>query len=58
MTGASETIGWIGLGIMGEAMCTRLVKAGHKVVVWNRTQSKVRRYGYLFAQPNVGAPRR
>jgi 3-hydroxyisobutyrate dehydrogenase len=34
------SIGWIGLGRMGEAMAKRLLKAGHKVSVWNRTASK------------------
>lgn len=33
-------IGWIGLGNMGRPMSTNLVKAGHDVVVWNRTKSK------------------
>ncbi len=33
-------VGFIGLGIMGKAMATNLVKAGHDVVVWNRTQAK------------------
>jgi 3-hydroxyisobutyrate dehydrogenase len=33
-------IGWIGLGRMGEAMVTRLLKAGHEASVWNRTASK------------------
>jgi 3-hydroxyisobutyrate dehydrogenase len=33
-------IGWIGLGRMGEAMVTRLLKAGHAASVWNRTASK------------------
>ena len=36
----ASTIGWIGLGRMGEAMVKRLLKAGHKVSVWNRTASK------------------
>jgi 3-hydroxyisobutyrate dehydrogenase len=36
----SNTIGWIGLGRMGEAMVKRLTKAGHGVSVWNRTRSK------------------
>jgi 3-hydroxyisobutyrate dehydrogenase len=36
----SHTIGWIGLGRMGEAMVKRLTKAGHGVQVWNRTRSK------------------
>lgn len=33
-------IGWIGLGRMGEAMVKRLLKAGHKAQVWNRTAAK------------------
>ena len=36
----ANTIGWIGLGRMGEAMVKRLLKAGHPVRVWNRTASK------------------
>ena len=40
MSRASHEIGWIGLGRMGEAMAARLVKAGHKLSVWNRTASK------------------
>jgi 3-hydroxyisobutyrate dehydrogenase len=38
MTGT--TIGWIGLGRMGDAMVARLLKAGHAVRVWNRTRDK------------------
>ncbi len=37
---ASHDIGWIGLGRMGEAMAARLIEAGHKISVWNRTASK------------------
>jgi len=33
-------IGWIGIGRMGLPMVTRLLKAGHKVRVWNRTRAK------------------
>lgn len=33
-------VGWIGLGNMGNPMSQNLVKAGHDVVVWNRTKSK------------------
>ena len=32
--------GFLGLGIMGQAMATNLVKAGFKVTVWNRTEEK------------------
>ncbi|MAK62178.1 MAG: oxidoreductase [Ponticaulis sp.] len=31
---------FLGLGVMGAPMARYLVKAGHKVVVWNRTQAK------------------
>jgi 3-hydroxyisobutyrate dehydrogenase-like beta-hydroxyacid dehydrogenase len=33
-------IGFIGLGIMGSGMVGNLVKAGHDVTVWNRSDSK------------------
>jgi 3-hydroxyisobutyrate dehydrogenase len=36
----AHSIGWIGLGRMGEAMVKRLMKAGHTAQVWNRTRSK------------------
>lgn len=35
-----RTIGFIGLGIMGLSMARRLLEAGHKVTVYNRTASK------------------
>jgi 3-hydroxyisobutyrate dehydrogenase len=34
------TIGWIGLGVMGASMCGRLIDAGYKAVVHNRTRAK------------------
>ncbi len=33
-------VGFIGLGIMGKPMSKNLIKAGHELVVYNRTQSK------------------
>ncbi len=33
-------LGWIGLGKMGKPMSESLVKAGHEVIVYNRTKSK------------------
>lgn len=36
----SETIGFIGLGIMGSGMVKNLTTKGHKVRIWNRTESK------------------
>jgi 2-hydroxy-3-oxopropionate reductase len=38
--GASKKIGFIGLGLMGRPMAANLLKAGHSVVVWNRTVSR------------------
>lgn len=35
-----QSIGFIGLGLMGQPMARNLVKAGFKVTVFNRTQSK------------------
>jgi 3-hydroxyisobutyrate dehydrogenase-like beta-hydroxyacid dehydrogenase len=37
---SAPTIGWIGTGRMGYAMVSRLLKAGHKVSVYNRTRAK------------------
>lgn len=39
MTDAAP-IGFVGLGTMGEAMALRLVKAGTRLLVWNRTRAK------------------
>src|SRR5580704_13559825 len=35
-----ETVGFIGLGSMGLAMATNLLKAGHRLRVYNRTAAK------------------
>lgn len=36
----AETIGFIGLGAMGQGMARRLLEAGHALRVWNRTADK------------------
>ncbi|MDN8614887.1 NAD(P)-dependent oxidoreductase [Variovorax ginsengisoli] len=45
MSAASLTsgprIGFIGIGLMGEAMCRRLLARGHGVTVWNREPERV-----------------
>jgi 3-hydroxyisobutyrate dehydrogenase len=33
-------LGWIGTGVMGSSMCGHLLKAGHKLHVFNRSQEK------------------
>lgn len=40
MSVSNKTLGWIGMGRMGYPMAERLIKAGYKVKVWNRTKSK------------------
>eukprot|EP00775_Hariotina_reticulata_P010437 gene10437-10595_t len=42
MTFTNQTVGFMGMGIMGEAMARNLLKSGKfsKVLVWNRTLSK------------------
>lgn len=45
----NETIGFIGLGIMGDGMARNLIQAGHTVTVWNRTASKSEPLGALGA---------
>jgi len=37
----AHTVGFIGLGIMGAPMATHLLRAGHSMVVYNRTPSKM-----------------
>jgi 3-hydroxyisobutyrate dehydrogenase-like beta-hydroxyacid dehydrogenase len=36
----THTIGWIGTGRMGTAMAARLIRAGHRLSVYNRTRAK------------------
>lgn len=53
---SDKSIGWIGLGRMGDAMVTLLLKAGYPVSVWNRTASKAE--GVRAAGATVAATKR
>ena len=53
---ASHDIGWIGLGRMGEAMAARLVNAGHRLSVWNRTASKADPLAQIGAEAVTDKP--
>jgi 3-hydroxyisobutyrate dehydrogenase-like beta-hydroxyacid dehydrogenase len=44
-------IGFIGLGTMGSRIAANLVKAGHKVRVWNRSRAPVEALARVGAQP-------
>ena len=48
-------IGFIGLGSMGSAMVENLLKAGHRVRVWNRSPERAQALAGLGAQV-VGTP--
>src|SRR5258708_23536619 len=38
----SQSVGFIGLGSMGQPMVRSLLKAGYRVTVYNRSESRVR----------------
>jgi 3-hydroxyisobutyrate dehydrogenase-like beta-hydroxyacid dehydrogenase len=48
-------VAFLGLGIMGQAMATNLVKAGHEVTVWNRTPGKQVEGARVAASPAEAA---
>lgn len=48
-------VAFIGLGIMGHAMATNLVKAGHQVTVWNRTPGDLVEGAALAPTPAAAA---
>ncbi|MBL8384367.1 MAG: NAD(P)-dependent oxidoreductase [Burkholderiales bacterium] len=52
----TATIGWIGLGRMGEAMAIRLVRNGCDVSVWNRTAAKAAPLAQQGAKLAAGKP--
>ena len=45
----SETVGFIGLGIMGYPMAANLIKAGYRVLAFNRTRGKAEELAKLGA---------
>ncbi len=48
-------VAFLGLGIMGHAMATNLVKAGHEVTVWNRTPGKMIEGAGIAPTPGAAA---
>src|SRR4029077_12826631 len=56
-----ETIGFIGLGVMGKPMAANLIKAGHSLVVHNRSRAAVDELsgaGAAAAESPADVPRR
>jgi 2-hydroxy-3-oxopropionate reductase len=52
----SETIGFVGLGVMGKPMASRLVAVGYKVLVHNRSRAAVNELESLGAVPASSLP--
>ena len=50
-------VAFLGLGVMGFPMAGHLVKAGHEVVVYNRTASKSAAWAAKFGGAHAGTPR-
>jgi 3-hydroxyisobutyrate dehydrogenase-like beta-hydroxyacid dehydrogenase len=46
----AEKVGFVGLGIMGAAMAKNLLRAGHDLVVHNRTREKAEALAALGAE--------
>ncbi|HEY5168293.1 MAG TPA: NAD(P)-binding domain-containing protein, partial [Thermoleophilia bacterium] len=44
-------VAMVGLGRMGGNMARRLLRGGHRVVVWNRTYAKSEELGAEGAEP-------
>ncbi len=42
MTSGKPTLGYIGIGLMGAPMTRRLLDAGHRVTIWNRSAAKMK----------------
>jgi 3-hydroxyisobutyrate dehydrogenase len=51
------TVAFIGLGVMGYPMAGHLVKAGHKVTVWNRSAGKADKWVDQHKGQRAGTPR-
>lgn len=49
-------LAFIGLGIMGYPMAGHLVRAGHEVVVYNRTQARAEAWGMEYGQASAPTP--
>ncbi|WP_020655954.1 NAD(P)-dependent oxidoreductase [Massilia niastensis] len=50
---SAVTIAFLGIGLMGRPMATRLAQAGHTVRAWNRTFAKAQALGAVGAEPHA-----
>ncbi len=54
---AGERVAFVGLGVMGYPMAGHLAKAGHDVVVFNRTRAKAEKWAAEFKGTVANTPR-
>jgi 3-hydroxyisobutyrate dehydrogenase len=54
---ASQTVAFIGLGVMGYPMAGHLARAGHSVTVYNRTPTKAQAWVAEFGGRSAATPR-
>ncbi|WP_140626929.1 NAD(P)-dependent oxidoreductase [Methylibium rhizosphaerae] len=54
---ASQTVAFLGLGVMGYPMAGHLARAGHEVTVYNRTAAKAEAWTREFGGRSAATPR-
>jgi 3-hydroxyisobutyrate dehydrogenase len=54
---ASQTVAFLGLGVMGYPMAGHLARAGHEVTVYNRTAAKAEAWAREFGGKSAPSPR-
>src|SRR5689334_14483567 len=54
---ARDTVGFVGLGIMGSRQAANLAKAGHELTVFNRTRSRAEAWVAEHGGAVAGSPR-
>jgi 3-hydroxyisobutyrate dehydrogenase-like beta-hydroxyacid dehydrogenase len=55
---SAETIGFVGLGVMGSQIAKRLLDGGYTVHGYNRTRSKAEMAAVIEALPRLAKPPR
>lgn len=53
----AQDVAFLGLGVMGHPMAGHLVKAGHRVTVYNRTEARARQWVEEFGGQHAATPR-
>ena len=54
---ASESVGFVGLGIMGSLQAANLAKAGYELTVFNRTRERAEKWAAKHGGTVAGSPR-